>query len=571
METIRDSAFGKLVRLSTKSRFLKYPEEVDQAACQQCRKVPPQAKDEETPPSPTESSVEDETWGLYSVMSQASRGTRRSSAQLTRNGSECDIPPETTSGEGAVVVDWRGTNDSENPQNWSTMKKFLVSCEIWLLTFAIYIGSAIYTPGIPGVSEQFGVSRVAAVLGLTVFVLGYGLGPMIWSPLSELPNIGRSPTYVLTLVVFVFFQFAVIYAKNFGMLLAFRFLTGFIGSPCLATGAASMGDIWNPKTRDYMIGIWGCFAISAPVLGPLVGGFAASAKGWTWTIWQLLWVSGFTLVILFFFLPETYAPNILCRRARRIRRITSNPKYMSESEIELRQLDPKGVLFEALVRPFQLCFFEPVVLLMNLYVSLIYGILYIWFEAFPIVFGEIHGFNSGQTGLAFLGILVSTCCIAIPAYFYWKWKYQSKQFDENWNIKPEYQLPPACVGAFALPISLFWFGWTGNFASIHWIVPIIASMLFAFGGCLIFNSIFTYLAHAYPKYAASALAGNDFMRSSFGAGFPLFATAMFHNLGVGWACTLLGCLSVLFVPYPFVLYVFGKRIRMASKYARHDI
>jgi len=47
---------------------------------------------------------------------------------------------------------------------------------IWLLTFAIYVGSAIYTPGIPGVSEQFGVSSVAATLGLTLFVVGYGLG-----------------------------------------------------------------------------------------------------------------------------------------------------------------------------------------------------------------------------------------------------------------------------------------------------------------------------------------------------------------------------------------------------------
>ena len=120
---------------------------------------------------------------------------------------------------------------------------------------------------------------------------------MVWSPLLELPNIGRSPTYILTLVVFVFFQFAVIYAKNFGMLLVFRFLTGFIGSPCLATGAVSMSDIWKPQARDCMIGIWGCFAVAAPVLGPLVGGFAAPVNGWTWTIWQLLWVSAFTLVI----------------------------------------------------------------------------------------------------------------------------------------------------------------------------------------------------------------------------------------------------------------------------------
>lgn len=129
-----------------------------------------------------------------------------------------------------------------------------------------------------------------------------------------------------------------------------------------------------------------------------------------------------------------------------------------------------------------------------------------------------------------MGILISTCCITIPAYFYWKYRWQSRHFDDNGNIAPEEQIPPACVGCFALPISLFWFGWSGNFASVHWIVPIIASMLFAVGGCLIFNCIFCYQAHAYPKYAASVLAGNDFLRSSFGAGFPLFATAMFHNL-----------------------------------------
>lgn len=155
---------------------------------------------------------------------------------------------------------------------------------------------------------------------------------------------------------------------------------------------------------------------------------------------------------------------------------------------------------------------------MNTYVALIYGILYIWFEAFPIVFQEIHGFNAGESGCAFLGILTSTCVITLPAYFYWKYRYQSRHFDKDGHIASEQQLPPACFGAICLPISLFWFGWTGNFESVHWIVPIIASMLFATGGCLIFNCIFCYQAHAYPKFAASVLAGNDFMRSSFGAG-----------------------------------------------------
>lgn len=153
--------------------------------------------------------------------------------------------------------------------------------------------------------------------------------------------IGRNPVYILTLVIFVVFQFAVIYAKNFGMLLAFRFLTGFFGSPALATGGASMTDVWSPRTVDYMFAIWGAFAVAAPVLGPLVGGFAAMGKDWTWTIWELLWVSGFTLVILLLFLPETATPNILYRRARRVRQITGNQNYMAEAEIELKDLKPK--------------------------------------------------------------------------------------------------------------------------------------------------------------------------------------------------------------------------------------
>ncbi|PWY75898.1 synaptic vesicle transporter [Aspergillus eucalypticola CBS 122712] len=563
METIRDSAFGKLVRFLSGYRLLLYPEELDDSTWRKYLRTPEGYVEDGLTPTSGEDFYEQHS--LYTVMSQAAR--RRRQRPPLRNvlagpwHGVREVSPE--------AISWGGPDDSENPQNWSLTKKMLVTLLICLLTFSIYIGSAIYTPGVPGVARQFGVSNVTALLGLTLFVLGYGLGPMVWAPISELPAVGRSPVYVATLVVFVFFQFAVIYAKNIGMLLAFRFLTGFLGSPVLATGGASIGDMWNPLVRDYMIAIWASFAIAAPVLGPLVGGFAASAKGWTWTIWELLWISGFALVLLFFFLPETFAPNILSRRARRIRRIMDDQRYASESEIEISHVATRDVLFESLVRPFVLCFLEPIVLLMNLYIALIYGILYIWFEAFPIVFEEKHGFNAGQDGLAFLGILIGAVCVALPGYFYWKYRWQSKHVNDDGSLSPEEHLPPACFGALCLPISLFWFGWTANFASIHWIVPIIASALFAIGGYLIFNSIFCYEAQAYPRYAASVLAGNDFLRSSFGGGFPLFATQMFHNLGVGWACTLLGCLTVLFVPYPFLLYRYGEKIRMRSKYARH--
>jgi DHA1 family multidrug resistance protein-like MFS transporter len=84
------------------------------------------------------------------------------------------------------------------------------------------------------------------------------------------------------------------------------------------------------------------------------------------------------------------------------------------------------------------------------------------------------------------------------------------------------------------------------------------------------NAVLNYLADGYPTYAASVLAGNGFIRSMFGAGFPLFAGAMYRNLGVGWASTLLALLVCTFVPVPILLYKYGKRIRMASKRAHHD-
>lgn len=130
--------------------------------------------------------------------------------------------------------------------------------------------------------------------------------------MSEIPQIGRNPVYIGTLIAFVLLNLPVALAKNFSMLLAFRFLTGFVGSPVLATGGASIGDIYTPRKRAYGIAIWGVAAVCGPVMGPLIGGFAAQYEGWRWTIWELMWLSGFSLIIFIFFLPETSSSNILC-------------------------------------------------------------------------------------------------------------------------------------------------------------------------------------------------------------------------------------------------------------------
>jgi DHA1 family multidrug resistance protein-like MFS transporter len=312
-------------------------------------------------------------------------------------------------------------------------------------------------------------------------------------------------------------------------------------------------------------------------VGPLVGGFAVQSHmttgkplhGWQWTIWELLWLSGFCLIFLFFALPETSSANILYRRTKRLRKLTGDDRLTCEPEMISEHMTPKDILLMTAVKPITLNFTEPIVFLLNLYIALIYGLLYIWFESFPLVFTEIYGFNLGLEGVAFLGILVGTL-IAVVCLFAWLYFYQEGQFDENGNIEPEKRLLPAMVGCFAVPICLFWFGWTAR-ESIHWIVPIIGTAFFGIAAFTLFQSALPYLSDAYPDSVASVLAGNDLMRSAFGAGFPLFATGMYHQLGINWASSLLGFLGIAFIPIPFLLYKYGKQLRHKSKNARKDI
>ncbi|GKT43612.1 caffeine resistance protein 5 [Colletotrichum spaethianum] len=556
MELFRDTAFGHILRFVTGGKFhqLQYCEEqspdswrryISEQKCANTVRYG-QVKRTKKNANRNEQAEEDKKTNQSASSLDSARTVVPCEEEELGNASSTSIGSKKE--RSTQIVEFL-PND---PENWSLVKKVFVTFQVCLLTAGVYIGSAIYTAGLTDVMQVFGVSQVFALLGLTLFIAGYGLGPMIWSPLSEIPQIGRNPIYIGTLFLFILLQIPTAMSVNFGMLLAFRFITGFVGSPVLATGGATLADIWSPKKRAYPIACWGIAAVAGPTLGPVVGGFAAMAKGWRWPIWELMWLGGFIFVLLFFCLPETSSTNILYRRAKRLRKITGNNSLKSEPEVMAEGMTGRDIVMMCLVRPFTLNFTEPMVFLLNLYIALIYGLLYIWFESFPIVFTGIYGFSAGLQGIAFLGILAGVF-VAIPPFFWYLYNYLEPQFDGNGDIQPEKRLPPAFVGAFAIPVCLFWFGWSAR-PDIHWIMPVIGSAWFSIGSTFLFNSVLNYLPDAYPAYAASVLAGNDLFRSAFGAAFPLFATGMYEKLGVSWASSLLGFLAIIFIPIPFVLY-----------------
>jgi DHA1 family multidrug resistance protein-like MFS transporter len=266
----------------------------------------------------------------------------------------------------------------------------------------------------------------------------------------------------------------------------------------------------------------------------------------------------------FLFLEETYPPVILIEKAAEIRRRTKNwgiHAKQEEIEIDFRELITKNFS-----RPMRLLVTEPIVLLLSIYMAFIYGLLYLFLTAYPIVFQQIHGFSGGVGGLPYFGMIIGMVCAGIyialtnPSY--------NRKLAANNGIPiPEWRLPPVIIGGLSFAGGLFWFGWSGYKADIHWIVPTLSGLLTGFGLLSIFLQSLNYLVDAYLMFAASAIAANTFMRSLAGAGFPLFSQYMFKALGVNWAGTLLGCVALILVPIPVCFLIYGERIRQKSAFA----
>ncbi|KAL4745362.1 hypothetical protein BDW72DRAFT_198711 [Aspergillus terricola var. indicus] len=184
----------------------------------------------------------------------------------------------------AILVDWEGPEDPENPQNWSTLRKSFVLFQICLLTLAIYVGSAIITPAEPVFVEIYDISVQISTLALSVYVLGYGFGPLLFSPLSEMPRLGRNIPYMTSFFLFLVVTAIASRVSNYPGLIVLRFIQGFLGGPALATGGASLSDVLPFNKVPYGATCWMGATYIAPSLGPILTGFSVPATTWRWSM-----------------------------------------------------------------------------------------------------------------------------------------------------------------------------------------------------------------------------------------------------------------------------------------------
>lgn len=469
-----------------------------------------------------------------------------------------------------ILNQWNDKSNKENPKNWSMISKALFSVEIGFLSLSVYIGLAIYTPGVDQVMKDFSIGEEVATLPLTMFVVAYGIGPMILSPITEYYPIGRNPVYAISSFIFAILQIPTALSKNIASLCILRFLGGFFASPVLATGAASVCDIIQIPYMPVVIGVWAICSLGGPSLGPLIGAVLSVKGGWRWTFWFMLIISGCSFGVMGFFLPETYAPTLMYRRAKRLRKLTGNDAIKSIDELGEKKLSKDKILMEYLWRPIEVSIREPVVLLINVYLALVYSVLYLWFEAFPIVYKEVFGFTTIEEGVCFssllVGVILGSFCYVIFIYY----KFTLRILRQE-TVYPEVFTPMAIVGGVFLPCGLFIFAWSAT-AKVHWIGTLIGATISGFSNFVIFQTLLNYLGMSFASYAASVFASNCLWRSVIAGVAPLFARPLYNNLAtpnykVGWGTSILGFIATLMILIPVLFYINGPRLRARSKFA----
>jgi multidrug resistance protein len=431
--------------------------------------------------------------------------SRRSGAGNPRNEKSDDR-------ETVFVVNYESEKDSMNPHNWSYAKRIGATIMIASIGFIVGFASSIDSAALPQAAAEFGVSEVVESLSTCLFLVGFGVGALFAGPISE--TVGRNPVYIVTLLFFMIWTMASALAPNIGAQLVFRFLAGFFGSTPLTCAGGSISDLWSPLERVFSFPVFANAAFMGPIFGPIVGGFIAQSSlvSWRWTDWITLIISGLSFTMVVFFQPETYAPILLKWKAHHLRELTGDNRYVAEVEIRADNFQTR--LLHALYRPFLLTIREPIVILFALYLTVIYVVLFTFLDGYTYIFTDTYGFSQGVTGLAFLGIGIGLCFASlwIPLIYLWAKRDLAEAATRGESrLPPEKRLWFAMFGAPAVPISIFWMGWT-TYPEISYWSPLVASVLFGYGILCIFISTYQYIIDSYEVYAASALASLTLIR-----------------------------------------------------------
>lgn len=518
---------------------------------------------------------------------------------------ETDLPPPTRSplfDQHTKVPAQPDLKKYENPFNWSESRKRFITWLSCVATAVTAYTAGSYTAGDAQMESYWGVSHVAITVGVTTFTTGFAIAPMVLAPFSEIN--GRRPMFVITGIMFVILQLCCAVTRSYAGMLVARFFTGVFSSTFSTMVGGVVSDIYHAEDRNTAMALFSGAALFGTGLGPLVSCTVASHTTWRWIFYLQIITCGAVQILVVLFFKETRGSVLLSQKAKKLNKyydeleaagvygfdmpsLTEPNKLVSQRirwkvKADEERASLAHMIGISLYRPFHLLFTEPVVFFFSLWISFAWAVLYLTFGAIPLVFTTSHNFSLEESGFVFASISVAAIISTVIAIF---GERAAKHRFPEITTTPEGRLYIACVQSALLPIGLFWFGeynmrafsseeflltassgWT-SFPSVPWIVPTLAIGCATMGIFSIYLAVFNYLADTYHRYASSALAAQSFCRNMLGGVFPLITTQMFRRMTFQGAGSFLGGVGTLLTFVPFVLLIWGPRIRARSKFA----
>ncbi|KAL7785862.1 major facilitator superfamily domain-containing protein [Trichoderma ceciliae] len=461
------------------------------------------------------------------------------------------------------IVGWDSQQDPNMPLNFSRGRKWLITILLSAITFMTPFASSILAPSLAALEKDYGVSDITlGSMPVSIFLLGYAIGPLLLSPLSEI--YGRNLILISANAWFCIWLVGCALAPSLNTLIFFRFMAGAGGSACQTIGGGILGDIFPVTDRGKAMTIWMLGPIVGPTVAPVIGGFVSETIGWRWVNWLSCIPAAIVVVAMIFLNHETNHQVLIARKTERLR------KELNQPELRSCYIDPSSpilskrrLLLLGLVRPMKMLLRSPNIFGLSLYIAFAYGCLYLLYNTIPTVFQETYGWALGTTGLVYLTLLVGYG-IGLLSFAFLSDSTVIRMTAANGGVyEPEMRLPDCIWFALILPTTFFWYGWSADKA-VHWIVPIIGIAPFGIGIIGILLPIQTYIVDAYPQYAASGLAGFSVLRNTIAAFLPLAGPQLYKNLGVGWGNSLLGFIAIILIPIPVLIYKYGKWMRLRS-------
>ncbi|KAI9376391.1 major facilitator superfamily domain-containing protein [Aspergillus egyptiacus] len=473
-----------------------------------------------------------------------------------------------------LLVGWEHDNDPMNPHNYSMTTRITATLIVSALAFAVGAASSIESAVLPQNSKAFGASL------------------LVLSPRT----LGRNAVYIGSLTLFMIFIMASGLAPNIGAQLAFRFLAGVFGCPPLTCAGGTIADLWNPLEKTLTFPLYAITSFGGPVLGPVIASYMGQGTlSWRWTNWIMLIMSGLVMTLILLLQPETYGPLLLKWKAAHYRKLTGDQRYRSEMDMQKVALVSR--ITTACARQFTLTIHEPIILFIALYMTVIYIVLFTFFDGYPFIFQDVYEISQGLTNIIWIAMYVGIALASlwVPVVYVWTKKefaaattgtppmtrrpsviendptqYAVSEDSDSTKkphpTRPENRLWFAMLGAPFIPIGLFWMGWT-DYKSISIWSPIVASAVFGFGTITVFISSYMYVIDSYDSYAASALGFMTVSRYCAAGGMTVAGIPFYSNMGVQYTLTILACISVAMTPLPYVFWKFGHVIRGWSKFA----